>query len=268
MNRGNRKAPIFEDEHDCDVFSRILIDVAQTQMVKILAGSLMWNHFHLAVTTPLGNLSVFMQELEERFARYSNWRHKRVGHLFQGRFRDVVIEHDMHLLIALCYIFMNPVAAGLCSRPEDYKWSTYAASVGLGPVPRYLSLEWLQALFPGLTRAESARRLRDLVGTPRPAIAYLHNLDVGVDANSLNSVVRSYIGSNLASNSLPREYRVALRPPLGELLPTTSTGNLAEAITKAHIEHGYKLAEIAVALGMSRSNASKSFRKNRIRSVT
>ncbi len=72
----------------------------------------MVNHFHLVVVTPHGNLSEFMEQLEGRFARYSNWRHGSVGHLFQGRFRDVVIEHDIHLLIALCYVFLNPVSAG------------------------------------------------------------------------------------------------------------------------------------------------------------
>ena len=130
MNRGNRKEPIFEDDSDRRRFARILVEVQAAYCVKTMGGSLMSNHFHLGVLTPYGNLSEFMQQLEGQFARYSNWRHGRVGHLFQGRFRHVHIEHDIHLLTALCYIFMNPVAAGLCREPADWYWSSYRGTAG------------------------------------------------------------------------------------------------------------------------------------------
>lgn len=265
MNRGNRKAVIFEDDHDCDSFVRILIDVADIHAVKILAGCLIKNHFHCAITTRRANLSQFMEELEGRYARYSNWRHRRVGHLFQGRFRDVVIEHDIHLLIALCYIFMNPVAAGLCQRLEDYKWSTYAGTAGLGPTPAYLSLDWMDALFPDISRAQARRRLRELLSEPKPVAAYLHQLAMGVDADSVNSVLRSYIGAQMALPALPREYQLALRPPLEKLLDPSGTAERAEAISIAHVVHGYKLAEIARALRMKPDTVSKTFRRYRTR---
>ena len=149
MNRGNRKAPIFEDDRDRRRFLRILVEEQERYAVKLLAGCQMGNHFHCALTTPNGNLSDFMEQLESRFARYSNWRHGRIGHLFQGRFRDVMIEHDIHLLIALCYIFLQSGERRLSSHDQsDYKWSTYAATVGLAPLPSYLSIDWLEALFP------------------------------------------------------------------------------------------------------------------------
>ena len=86
-----------------------------------------------------------------------------VGHLFQGRFRHVVIEHDIHLLIALCYIFLNPVSARLVTGLEDYKWSTYAATVGLAPLPKYISIDWLTSLFDGDSLQECQRRFRSLM---------------------------------------------------------------------------------------------------------
>ena len=115
----------------------------------------MRNHFHLAVVTPHGNLSEFMQQLEGRYARYFNWRHGYVGHLFQGPFRHVVIEGNVHLLTMLCYLFMNPVTARLVDRLEDYTWSSYAASTGHAVVPKYLSLDWLEALFPNLSMRDA-----------------------------------------------------------------------------------------------------------------
>src|SRR5689334_18457107 len=84
MNRGNRKAPIFEDERDRRRFLAILVEEMERYGVKLLAGNQMGNHFHAVVNTPHANLSDFMEQWECRFARYSNWRHHRVGHLFQG----------------------------------------------------------------------------------------------------------------------------------------------------------------------------------------
>src|SRR5436190_6854076 len=155
MNRGNRKAVIFEDNGDRRRFVRILIETLIEFGVQLLAGSLMGNHFHLIVLTPHGNVSEFMQQLEARFAEYSNWRYGRVGHVFQGRFEGVIIESDLHLFIGVWYVFMNPVKAGFVRRPEEWSWSTYAATAGMASVPDYLSVAWLETLFPASSLEES-----------------------------------------------------------------------------------------------------------------
>lgn len=261
MNRGNRKATIFEDERDRRRFLRILIEEQERYAVETLGGCQMGNHFHLLVNTPNANLSDFMERLEGRFACYSNWRHCRVGHLFQGRFRDVAIEHDIHLLIALCYIFLNPVSAGLVSRPEDYRWSTYAATVGLAPLPGYLSIDWLEALFPDESLAQAQRRLRTLMTDAKPGDAYLHQNDFDVDPQALKVVMRSYVGEHLHLGMLPRLYRSALRFPLSDLFSEgIAMPARASAIYDAHVIHGYKMAEIARHLGIHRNTVSRIFR--------
>ncbi len=219
MNRGNRKTTIFEDDRDRRSFLRILIEEKQRYGVDVLAGTQMVNHFHLVVGTPHGNLSEFMEQLEGRFARYSNWRHGRVGHLFQGRFRDVVIEHDIHLLTALCYVFLNPLSARLVTRLEDYKWSTYAATVGLAPLPNYISVDWLTAFFESDSLSESQRRFRGLISEAQPVTAYLRQSMTGVDPDSVRQVLRSHVGEQLQLGMLPRTYRSALRSQLPELDP-------------------------------------------------
>jgi putative transposase len=263
MNRGNRKALIFEDDRDRRRFLQILIEQKETYGVHLLAGCEMRNHFHAVVSTPHGNLSEFMEQWQGCFARYSNWRHERVGHLFQGRFRDVLIEHDMHLLIALCYVFFNPVGAGFVKRLEDYKWSTYAATVGLAPLPDYLSLDWLEALFPGESRQESQLRFRNLMAEAKPALAYLRQDEAGVDPNSVRRVIRSYAGEQFRLENVPRTYRSLLRSSLTELLHEGMTATMrAEAIYDARVVHGYKLAEIARELRLSSSAVSKIFRSS------
>jgi len=261
MNRGNRKTPIFEDERDRRRFLRILIEEKLRYRVEIHGGCQMRNHFHLLVGTPHANLSDFMEQLEGRYARYWNWRYGVVGHLFQGRFRSVVIEHDMQLLIALCYVFLNPVSARLVKRPEDYKWSTYSATAGLAPLPSYISIDWLSSLFPSDSLHESQRCLRNLMTAANPVAAYLQQDLTGVAPETVRRALRSYVGAQLQLGRLPRLYRSALRSRLAELVqPGLPPPLRAVAISEAHVQHGYTLAEIARELRLGKSTVSKIFR--------
>lgn len=261
MNRGNRKLPIFEDDRDRRRFIRILIEERERYSIDLYAGCLMGNHFHLIVGTPHGTLSDFMEQLEGRYARYSNWRYGRVGHLFQGRFRNVVIASDVHLLIALCYVFLNPVSAQLVTRPEDYKWGTYAATVGLAPLPKYVSIDWLGTLFPACGLGDSQKRFREAIDEAAPVEAYLRQDLTPVDPEAVRRVLRSYVGAQLQLASLPRTYRSALRSPLSDLVQVAmAPPQRAAAIRDAHLVHGYTLAEIARELHLSPAAVSKIYR--------
>ena len=264
MNRGNRKQAIFEDDRDRRTFLRILIEEQEVFGVKTLGGTLMGNHFHLAVLTPHGNLSEFMEQLQGQFARHSNWRHQRVGHLFQGRFRHVLIEHDVHLLTACCYIFMNPVTAGLVDKMEAYKWSTYTATAGLTPVPAYLTIDWLRALFPTLSLAEAQRRFRQVMCSANPVAAYIQDNELDVSAETIRHVVRSYTNEQLHLGLLPRPYRTNLRPSLDALLALTD-GDREAFIRDARVSFGYRNAEIAKTLRLRPSTVSKIFCSHRRR---
>ena len=265
MNRGNRKSTIYEDARDRRRFLRTMIEEQERYGITMLAGCEMGNHFHAALTTPHGNLSDFMERWESRFANYSNWRHNRVGHLFQARFRAVLIKDDVHLLIALCYIFFNPVSAGLTTRLEDYKWSTYAATIGLAPLPNYLSIDWLLTLFPNETLEGAQKRFHSLMSEAKPVVAYLRQNDAAiVDPDALKRVIRSYVGEQLQLGMLPRMYRSGLRSNLSDLFPDgMNRGTRANAIYAAHVVQGYTLSEIARELRVTPAAVSKVFRKIR-----
>ena len=269
MNRGNRRERIFEDDRDRRRFLRVFIAEQERYGVDMLAGCPVGNHFHAIVNTPHGNLSDFMEQLDGQFARYSNWRYERVGHLFQGRFRGVLIEHDIHLLIALCYVFYNPVSAGLCSKPEDYKWSSYAATVGFVPCPRYLSLDWLPALFPDAKLEEAQRLFHKLMCEGDPVFGYFRQNDAAlVDPDALRRVIRSYTGEQLQLGMLPQVYRSVLRSNLSELFPDgIELPARANAIYDAHVIHGYKLAEIARELRVSSTTVSRIFHRTKSRRI-
>jgi putative transposase len=263
MNRGNRKAAIFEDATDCKRFLRLVLDAREEFGVEILGGCLMVNHFHLLVLTPNPNLSEFMQRLQGQFAEYSNWRHKRVGHVFGGRFRRVLVESDLHFLTAASYVFMNPVVAGLATRLEEWKWSTYAATAGIAPAPSYLSLDWLDNLFPTGSREESQRKLREIMCEERPVESYIREFEMSSD-EARNQPVRSFIGERLHQLGVPRFYRCIDRPTIDELIPDGANyTDRALAIQRAHVVYGYTLAEIARSLGIHPTTAGRMLRSLR-----
>ena len=100
------------------------------------------NHVHLLVETPQANLGAGMQRLHGLYAQSYNERHGSYGHVFQGRYGAVRIKTDAQLLTVTAYIARNPVAAGLCHRPDEWPWSSQAATVR-GPAPLWLDVERL-----------------------------------------------------------------------------------------------------------------------------
>jgi hypothetical protein len=115
----------------------------------------MTTHYHLVVQILEGGLSKGMQELNGEYARRTNYRHRRVGHLFQNRFFADWITSDRHLFGAIRYVALNPVRAGICAAPEGWEWSSHRASVGLEFPIDYLTLRRVLRLFG--TRPKQAR---------------------------------------------------------------------------------------------------------------
>jgi putative transposase len=152
-SRGNRRQPIFADDQDRRFFLGLVDIVVARLRWRCHSYCLMPNHYHLVAETPEPDLSRGMQELNSRYASCFNWRHGLDGHLFQGRFRSILIEREEHFLEAVRYVVLNPVRAGLCGSPEEWRWSSYRATLGLEPKPAFLSLEALLGRFGGVSAA-------------------------------------------------------------------------------------------------------------------
>ena len=121
------------------------------------------NHYHLVLETPDPNLSAGMQQLNGRYAQTFNHRHVLDGHLFQGRFHGVVVTSTWHLLELTRYLAQNPVTGGLCARPSEWEWGSYASLIGKAPPQSFLAAEAMLSWFgPDATRAR--RALMDFVG--------------------------------------------------------------------------------------------------------
>jgi REP element-mobilizing transposase RayT len=127
LNRGNERRAIFRDEQDYEGFLDRLGRCSQRFGLGIFAYVLMGNHYHLLVKTHEANLSAAMQWLQVAYGSWHNRRHRRSGHLFQGRFKSFVIQETEYLQRLLLYIHRNPLRAKLAERLEDYRWSSYRA---------------------------------------------------------------------------------------------------------------------------------------------
>lgn len=135
--RGNRRQQIYLDDADRRRYLRMLGSVVTQYHWRCLAYCLMENHVHLLLETPQANLAVGMQWLHGLYAQTFNERHGRSGHLFQGRYGSVRVKTDAQLWQLVRYLAINPVKAGLCERPGDWRWSSNGAVIRSG-APRWL----------------------------------------------------------------------------------------------------------------------------------
>ena len=125
MSRGNERSPIVRDDIDRHKRLDWLRRTVEIYGWRLHAFALMTNHEHLFVETPEPNLSAGMQYLGGSYTSYFNWRYKRSGHLFQGRFKGHLVESEGYFRQVSRYIHLNPVRAGMVTRPQDYLWSSY-----------------------------------------------------------------------------------------------------------------------------------------------
>ena len=146
-SRGVRKLPLYLDDVDFERFLACLGLVVARFRWTCITYCLMPNHYHLELVTNEDTLIRGMHALNSSFAQWFNRRHGTCGHVFEARYHAKAIERESHLLATCRYVMLNPVRAGLVERPEDWRWSSFRAAVGLEAAPRFLALPWLLRLF-------------------------------------------------------------------------------------------------------------------------
>lgn len=153
--RGDRQEPIFEDDEDRMLFIDLLAKETVQQGWLLYAFCLMGNHYHLLLETPEPNLVKGMRRLNGVYTQAFNRRHQRVGHVFQGRYKSILVDKDSYLLELCRYVVLNPVRAGMVANPDQWAWSSYLPSAGKASCPHWLAAGKVLALFG---EGASARR--------------------------------------------------------------------------------------------------------------
>jgi len=146
-SRGNARQDIYLDDNDRLAFLETLRKTRNRYHCTIYAYCLMDNHYHLLVETPDANISQFMRQLNGVYTQTFNRTHDTVGHLFQGRFKSILVQKNLYLLELARYIVLNPVRAGMVKTAKDWHWSSYRATANLSAPTEWINSDWILAQF-------------------------------------------------------------------------------------------------------------------------
>lgn len=147
ISRGNAGEAIFKSNRDHEKYLECLEIATERFSIRIHTYCLMTNHYHLLVETPQPNLSQAIKWINVSYAAYFNRKRRRRGHLFQGRYKAILVEADTYLKHLSRYIHLNPIRANLAKRLDAYPWSSYGAFIDKTPKPAWLETDWLLSLF-------------------------------------------------------------------------------------------------------------------------
>lgn len=261
-SRGNARADIFEDDSDRTLFLDILAKVVARYNWLCHAYCLMGNHYHLLIETPEGNLSAGMRQLNGVYTQAFNRTHQRDGHLFKGRFKSILVEKDSYLLELSRYTVLNPVRAGLVTKPEHYPWSSYLATLGKAETPPWLTTTWLLSNFSKLqpdARNQYRRFVADGIDDDQSPWSELSG-QILLGTESFIQRVRNLREEQEELSEIPRLQRQIGRPSLEQIFYNDMPMTKAERnsrICLAYAEYGYTMKEIAQRLGVHYTTVSK-----------
>ena len=263
-SRGDRREAIFADDADRAIFLTVLQQGLQRFHARLLAYCLMGNHYHLVLVTEQPNLSLLMRHLNGVYTQDFNRRHNLVGHLFQGRFKAVLVDSDRYLMALCRYVELNPVRARLVSLPGDWAWSSYRAHIGEVQALTGLDVAALHAFMlerpcrDARDHALAARRYREAVGQTGGEALWETELRQQVFLGDAAFVARmqslaEHAGRN--SREIPCAQRLTQERSLAHWL--AACPNRASALLAAQRESGLTLTAMAAELGLSVSRVSR-----------
>ncbi len=161
-SRGNRRELIYEGDEDRSLWLETLSRVCARHNWRVHAYCLMDNHYHVVIEIAEGNLSKGMRQLNGVYTQAFNRRHNRVGHIFQGRYKAILVEKEAYLLELVRYVVLNPMRAHMIKNIDNWPWSSYLATTGKRDAPEWLEVDWLLSHF-GKQRKKAREKYTDFV---------------------------------------------------------------------------------------------------------
>jgi putative transposase len=259
-SRGNERKAIFKNDSDRTLFLDTLAQVSKRFHWICHAYCLMDNHYHLVVETPDGNLSKGMRQLNGVYTQAYNKRHGRVGHLFQGRFKGILVQKDSHFLEVCRYVVLNPIRAKTISHPRQYKWSSYRATAGTAQADPCLTPDEILNHF-GRGKAIAQQKYHDFIqdGIGNPSIWDELEAQSLLGVEGFAEALRDFVTEKQQIREIPKGQRFAGRPSLEKLFSQKSLGKRSrdQLITKAVGGYGYSQMEVASFLDLHYSTISR-----------
>jgi putative transposase len=260
MARGNARQAIFLDDSDRGAFVDNLGRVAERLDWRVWAWCLMDNHYHLLLETLQPTLSRGMREVNGVYTQAFNRRHRRVGHLLQGRYKAILVDRDAYLLELSRYIVLNPVRAGLVERVQDFRWSSYRAVMGKAPAPGWLAVDSTLEQFHS-KRGPARRAYARFVNNGADATDPYESMQRAGFLGGEEFIERmlSYLDGENFSPEIVRKNR-----PAASLQAIANRNSERDvAIIEAYKTGAYTITEIANFFGLHRSTASRIARRHK-----
>jgi REP element-mobilizing transposase RayT len=261
-SRGNEKKTIFRNNQDKKSYLELLALVVKRFHWLCHGYCLLGNHYHLLIETLESNLSRGMKQLNGIYSQKFNNKYKRVGHLFQGRYKAILVEKESYLLELSRYIVLNPVRAGIVSQPEEWPWSNYCAIIGKVKKPEFLIIDWILSQF-SLDKKKAIEEYKQFVISGYNA-EFPYNELVGqiiLGSEGFLKKVNSHLSQESKDNmqEVPREQQLSLLPQLDEIFQEevrkgTPRDNI---IYKVYYDYNFTMREIGEYLGLHYTTISR-----------
>ncbi len=262
-SRGDRREDIFVDDTDRAMLLTVVAQGLARFDAQLLSYCLMSNHYHFVLQTRRGNLSALMRHINGVYTQAFNRRRGKMGHLFQGRFKAILVDREAYLLEVCRYVELNPVRAGMVAAVGEWPWSSYRAHVGLADVPTWLGSAELQGYLLGRDVESAADR-----AAAARAYAVLVSAGLGVNLweGGLNRQI--FLGDDefvqkMQDAATPPAKRSRATPKAQRSAPKTLARWLKrcesreEALYRAYTESGLTMTAMAAEMGLTVARVSQ-----------
>jgi REP-associated tyrosine transposase len=242
-SRGDRREDIYRNSEDRQLWLGILGRVCDRFNWVIHGYCQMTNHYHLLVETVDGNLSRGMRQLNGVYTQAFNRRYNESGHLFQGRYKAILVQKEAYLLELTRYVVLNPVRAGMVKKPEDWLWSSYNAMLNPELETVWLDADWTLGQF-GQNRTKAIAAYQQFVmqgkGLPDPKEKTKHQMFLGSEV---------FVGEYRQTAEKPEKLRELSKAHKRSVALTLSGyqerySQRNEAMARAYLSGAYTMAEI------------------------
>ena len=258
--RGNALENIYGDDVDRQAFLSLLKTAVDRYDWYCHAYCLMDNHYHLLIETNRPSLSDGMKLLNGSYTQYVNRRHQRVGHVFQGRFKAILVQKETYLLELARYIALNPVRARMVRSAKDWPWSSYRASAGLAESAPCLTTDWVLGGF-AKTKNLAQQRYRDFVqqgkGQPSPWQSLKNQIYLGDEDFVLD--VQCKLDPEQSLKDIPKKQKQAPIRSLDYFDQPERTRN--ENMAQAYLSGHYTLDQVGQHFGVSYATVSRAVKQ-------
>ena len=256
-SRGNCRQDIYLNDADRGRWLSVFAKVCDRFNWVCYSYCLMDNHYHLFIETPEGNLSQGMRQLNGVYTQRFNRYHNRVGHLYQGRYKAILVQKEAYFLELSRYIVLNPVRARMVNAPQEWPWSNYRATIGLASAEDWLNTTRVLAAFGAKKKSQAIRQFIDFVsrGKSQPSIWNALNKQIYLGDDKFVEDMQCKISSETNLDEIPRPQKRQIPNPLETYKDMMDCRD--EAIVAAYRSGGYSMKEIAEFFDLHNSSVSK-----------